>query len=150
MDPAHEKCCELLRKFEGFRAKAYPDPATGGDPWTIGFGATGPEISKGVVWTRAQAEADLSKRVTELLTKIRDSVRVGIPPAAVGVLASFAYNVGFAAFARSTLLRKLNSRDFAGAAAQFDFWTKAGGKVFPGLVKRRAQERAAFESAVFS
>lgn len=155
IDPALPKCCELLRKFEAFRANAYPDPATKddpvkrGDPWTIGYGATGPAIKPGVVWTRAQAEADLAARVAELLAKVRGLVKLQpAPPSDVfAVLGSFAYNVGVGALERSTLLRKLNAGDLRGCAAQFDVWNRANGKVFPGLMIRRAAERKLFEEA---
>lgn len=51
-----------IRQDEGFRAEAYPDPLSGGDPWTIGFGCTGPGIAKGVKWTLAQAVQEQMKR----------------------------------------------------------------------------------------
>ncbi|MDU2883127.1 MAG: lysozyme, partial [Enterobacter sp.] len=59
-------------------------------------------------------------------------------------LVDFAYNLGVKALEGSTLLKKLNAGDYAGAAAEFPKWNKAGGKVLPGLVKRREAERTLF------
>lgn len=146
-DPALARACELIRRFEGFRPEAYPDPATGGDPITIGYGATGPGIKLGVRWTREQAESDLSARVQEILARVRVLVKVPLPDDAIAALGSFVYNVGAKAFEGSTLLRKLNAGDNLGAAAQFDVWNKAGGKVFPGLMRRREAERKVFSTA---
>jgi lysozyme len=136
--------CALIRRFEGLRLTAYPDPASGGDPWTVGYGATGPEIRPGTVWTREQAEADLAARVAVLCREVRALVKVPLPDASTAALVSFAYNVGVGALAGSRLLSRLNAGDTAGAANQFPRWNKAAGRVNPGLVKRRAEERKAF------
>lgn len=147
-DSALSLSCDLIRRFEGCRLAAYPDPASGGDPWTIGFGATGPGIQKGVVWTRTQAETDLASRVVKLLAQIRPLITGTTPPAdgCVAALCSFAYNVGIGALAKSTLLKKYNAGDRQGAADEFLRWNKAAGKVFDGLTKRRTAERAVFLS----
>lgn len=129
----------LIKLFEGCRLTAYPDPATGGDPWTIGWGSTGPDIRKGTVWTREQADA----RFAEHLESFGRGVAGMIDHATahqMAALVSFAYNCGLESLRRSTLLRKHNAGDYAGAQAEFGKWTKAAGKVLPGLVKRRAAE----------
>jgi lysozyme len=85
-----------LRRDEGLRLRAYPDPLSGGTPWTIGYGHTGPEVHPGLVWTPAQAEtaliADIA-RACELLDehvpwwRRLDDVRQD-------VLANMAFNMG--------------------------------------------------------
>ncbi len=55
-----------LKSDEGCRLEAYPDPLSGGDPWTVGYGCTGPDIKQGTVWTQAQAEAALADHVTKV------------------------------------------------------------------------------------
>ena len=114
----------LIKRFEGCakkrrdgRVEAYPDPATGGDPWTIGWGATGPGIGPGTVWTQdacdARLEADLeryARQVANALGNAKTSQRQ------FDALVSFHYNTG--AIARATLTRKHVAGDFEGAAPQ--------------------------------
>lgn len=61
---------------------------------------------------------------------------------------SFAYNIGTGAYCKSTAAKKFNAGDFAGACAEFSRWTLAKGKTLPGLVKRRAEERALCETGL--
>jgi lysozyme len=135
----------LIKKFEGCRLEAYPDPATGGDPWTIGWGATGAGIKKGLRWTQAQADDRLALDVDRFMRGVRSVLREEATDSELGAMTSLAYNIGASAFSNSTLLKLFNAGDRAGAAIQFDRWNKAGGKVMAGLVKRRAAERKAFE-----
>lgn len=139
------KAADLIRQFEGCELTAYPDPGSGGDPWTIGWGATGEGIRKGVTWTQAQADARLMQDVTKFAngvngllgdTRTTDEQRAA--------MISFAYNLGVAALASSTLLRKHTAGDYAGAAAEFARWNKADGKVMAGLTRRRAAEAAMY------
>ena len=134
----------LIKRLEGCVLQAYPDPASGGDPWTIGYGATGPEIVKGVVWTQTQADEDLAKQCAKLATQIAGQVKVPLSPASRAALMSFAYNVGISALSKSTLLKLINQRKYKEAADQFQRWNIAAGKVFPGLIRRRKIEREAF------
>lgn len=135
----------LIKRWEGCRLEAYPDPATGGEPWTIGWGATGPGIRKGVRWTQAQADDRLALDVERFMRGVSASIRKPTSDNQLGAMTSLAYNIGVGAFRRSTLLNLLNKGDVAGAARQFDRWNKANGRVMKGLVKRRADERAVFE-----
>jgi lysozyme len=149
-----ECCTKLIQQFEGCAKRrpdgsfeAYPDPGSGGDPWTIGWGSTGPDIKPGVVWTQAQCDARFAEHVAEFGT----GVAAAIGDAATtqnqfDAMVSFAYNVGLGNFGSSTLLRKHKAGDYAGAAAEFAKWNKAAGKVLPGLVKRRAAEAALYSS----
>jgi lysozyme len=140
--------CEYAEKqikgYEGCELHAYPDPATGGAPWTIGYGATGPGITKGTVWTQEQADMDLRARVVSLGAFVDSIVKIVITDEQKAALISFAYNVGKGALKGSTLLRKLNAGDVEGAANEFLRWNKAAGKVMAGLTKRRDGERALF------
>jgi Phage-related lysozyme (muraminidase) len=134
-------CTELVKRFEGFRSKAYLCPAgirTVGYGHTLGVGANAflsePEAA-------AVLDADLE------LADIAVSRCVSAPlnQNQFDALASFAFNLGGSALRISTLLKKLNARDYAGAAAEFGRWTWAGGKLLNGPVARRAAERELFE-----
>ena len=129
----------LIKSFEGYSLDAYPDPGTGGAPWTIGWGHTGPGIGPGVTITPDQAEgyfcADLlgfENAVSALAPVATDNQ--------FAALVSFAYNCGVANLKGSTLLRLHNAGDYAGAAGQFGLWVHGNGEVLPGLVTRRAAE----------
>lgn len=134
----------LIKRWEGCRLEAYPDPATGGDPWTIGWGSTGPGIKKGVRWSQAQADDRLAIDVDRFMKGVRSVLRKPATDAQLGAMTSLAYNIGVGAFKDSTLLRKFNAGDIAGAAAEFPKWCRANGKVMQGLVNRRADEQKVF------
>ncbi len=133
----------LIKRHEGLRLKAYPDPGTGGAPWTIGYGHT-QGVQPGQEITAAQADDYLREDVYWAEDAVRDHVKVALDQHEFDALVSLVFNIGAGAFARSTLLRKLNDGDKAGAAGEFARWNQAGGKVLPGLVKRRADEAALF------
>lgn len=133
----------LIREFEGCRLEAYPDPATGGDPWTIGWGATGTGIGPGVTWTQEEADARLARDAQRFLDGI-DDLALDLTAHQRGALTSFAYNVGASAVARSTMVRLIRNGDHDRAADELMRWTKAGGREMPGLVRRRGAERAVF------
>lgn len=137
----------LIKEFEGCKLSAYPDPGSGGDPWTIGWGSTGEGIRKGVTWTQAQADARLESDVA----KFTDGVRkiIGAAPATdrqLGAMISLAYNIGLGAFKESTLLRLHKEGDYTGAANQFTRWVKAAGKTMAGLVRRREAEAKVYRA----
>lgn len=146
MDPSpYAIAAALVRKWEGCRLKAYPDPATGGEPYTIGFGATGPGIARGTVWTQQQAEQRLEQDVKRFVDSVRRLLQRPATDKQLGAMASLAYNVGLKRFAESTLLRLFNEGKPELAARQFAVWTLAAGKRMPGLVNRRADEKRVFE-----
>ena len=136
----------LVQEFEGCKLEAYPDPGTGDEPFTIGWGSTGPDIGPGTVWTQEEADARFLDDLTKFGDGVDRLVRVPLTDNQFAALVSFAYNVGLGALAGSTLLRKLNAGDYEGAADQFPRWNKGGGRVLPGLVRRRAAERDLFLS----
>lgn len=135
----------LVRKWEGCKLTAYPDPATGGDPWTIGYGATGPGIRKGVTWTQQQADKRLEQDVTRVVDGVRRLLTRAPTDNQLGAMASLAYNIGLRRFGDSTLLRLYNEGRINAAAKQFGVWTLAAGRRMQGLVNRRADERKVFE-----
>ncbi len=137
MSPSGRRSLELR---EGKRNYAYPDPATGGDPWTIGYGQTGPGIHPGLYWTDEQCDAALTKALAETYEPpINHLVTVPLAQHEYDALCSFEYNIGVGGFSRSTLLKKLNAGDRLGAADEFMHW------VIPAmLVGRRKEERAQF------
>jgi len=134
----------LVVWFEGRSLVAYLDPV--GIP-TICEGVT-QGVRLGDVATPAECDALLEKELTIALSAVERQVRVPLPDARRAALASFVYNVGEGQFSRSTLLRKLNAGDAAGACAELSRWVYAGGKQLAGLVKRRAAERELCEAGL--
>lgn len=143
----------LIQRFEGCAKKradgtfeAYPDPGTGGDPWTIGWGATGKGIGPGTVWTQAQCdtrlEADLARYGADVARALGDAPT---SQRQFDALVSFHYNTG--AIARATLTKLHKAGDHAGAAAEFGKWVHAGGRRLAGLVRRREAEAALYRGA---
>jgi GH24 family phage-related lysozyme (muramidase) len=121
--------------------KAYPDPATGGEPITIGYGHTQPGLKLGVVWTQAQADAALEADLARFARGVWNAIgEKETTQNRFDALVSFAFNVGLGNLLSSTLLRKHVAGDYAGAADQFIRWNKAAGKVLNGLTRRREAE----------
>ena len=149
-------CIKLVQQFEGCAKKqpdgsfaAYPDPGTGADPWTIGWGTTGADVKQGITWTQKQCD----DRLTADLTKFSAQVAKVLGSAPTNqhqfdALVDFAYNLGVGNLQSSTLLKKHKAGDYAGAAVEFAKWNKAAGRVLPGLVKRRAAEAALYAKPV--
>jgi lysozyme len=134
----------LTKSFESCRLTAYPDPGTGAEPWTCGWGSTGADIREGTVWTQAQADTRLHEDLDRAGQAVNGLVHVVLSQPQFDALCDFTYNAGAGNFRSSTLLRLLNAGDMAGAADQFDRWVFAGGQIMPGLVRRRAAEKALF------
>ena len=140
-------CINLVKGFEGYHKKlpngdctTYYCPA---GVLTIGYGTT-TDIKEGDVWTPGQAVDALKRDLDTFAEQVSGLVKVELNQNQFDALVSFAYNVGAGALAKSTLLKKLNKGDFDGAVAQFKNWTRGGGKVLPGLVRRRAVEAELF------
>lgn len=139
-----------ITQREGLMLTAYPDPATGGEPWTIGVGHTSaagaPKVVRGMKITKDEADAILSRDLLTFESAVSSAVKVPLSQNEFDALVSLAFNIGAGAFKKSTLVRKLNAGDRAGAADQFLVWNKANGKTMKGLVNRRKAERAQFLS----
>ena len=140
----------LIKRFEGCArlrtdglVEAYPDPATGGAPWTIGWGATGPDIGPETVWTQDRCDARLKRDLNEYSAEVCEALgSASCNQHQFDALVSFHYNTG--AIARATLTRKHIAGDHEGAASEFARWNMAAGRVLRGLTRRRACEAALY------
>lgn len=149
-------CLKLIQEFEGCHKKrldgrfdAYPDPGSGGDPWTIGWGSTGFDIRKGTIWTQEQCDERFAAHVAEFAFQVRKLL--GDAPTTQNqfdALVSFAYNVGAGSLRGSTLLTLHEQKKYALAAEQFARWNKAAGKVMAGLTLRRAAEAKMYRGEI--
>lgn len=149
------ECCtnELLIPFEGYHKKlpngdciAYPDPATGGIPFTIGYGSTkhpnGVSVKEGEVWTKEYA-VECKQRVLQGF--LRDLLRlspslVSEPPRRVAAVLSWVYNLGLGNYRVSTFKKKIDIKDWTAAFDECKKWDKANGKKMKGLTRRRLAE----------
>ena len=140
---------DLIRLFEELAQVAYPDPATGGKPYTIGYGTTvypdGRSVALGDVCTKEQAEEYLLHDC-ELFETTVNKCAPRVNQNQFDALVSLCYNIGSAHLQNSTLIKKLNRGDIAGAADEFLRWNKAAGRVMAGLTRRRQAERKLFLS----
>lgn len=140
---------QLIEEFEGLarklvdgRIRAYLDAV--GIP-TIGYGHT-KNVHLGLVITREQAEEFLKEDLRVAEAGVNQLVKVPLSDNQFAALVSFVFNLGAGAFARSTLRRDLNARNYSAAAEQFLRWNRAGGHVLAGLTRRREAERRLFLS----
>lgn len=140
---AHEGT--VLRAYDDFRPGYLlkPGDAVKGT-LTIGVGHTGPDVFIGQTITQAQALELLKKDLAGAEADVERFVTAKVTQNQFDALVSFVFNVGGTNFRKSTLLRRLNSGDVAGAAQQFMVWNKSKGQVLPGLTKRRAAEADLF------
>jgi lysozyme len=146
-------CTKLIQQFEGCakrlpdgRFAAYPDPGTGGDPWTIGWGSTGPDIRKGTIWTQQQCDDRFAHQMDQFAAKVSALLKSPTTQHQFDAMVSFAYNVGVGNFAGSTLLKLHNVRSYADAALQFAKWNRANHVPMAGLTRRRQAEAALYRS----
>lgn len=148
-------CTALIQEFEGCAKKApdgdfsaYPDPGTGAEPWTIGWGTTGPDIRPGLVWTQAQCDSRFTADVDAFAGKVAALLgSAATTQHQFDAMVSFAYNLGIENLASSTLLKLHKAGNYAAAQGQFARWDEAAGKVLPGLERRREAEAALYGSA---
>ncbi|EUL63066.1 hypothetical protein P838_04401 [Enterobacter hormaechei] len=142
-----EKGIALIKQFEGCKLTAYQDSV---GVWTIGYGWTQPVDGKPIrarmTIKQETAERLLKTGLVSYESDVSRLVKVGLTQGQFDALVSFTYNLGARSLSTSTLLRKLNAGDYAGAADEFLRWNKAGGKVLNGLTRRREAERALFLS----
>ncbi len=148
-----QNCLEIVKKWEGFKRKAYRDPV--GIP-TIGYGTIrypdGRRVALGDEISQAQAEAFLKFEIDGTVKSLNVLLKdVTLNQNQFDALVSLCYNIGVGGFGGSTILRKLREGDFPAAAAAFMLWNKGtvNGKkvVIEGLTNRRADEKALFEKA---
>lgn len=144
---ASENGINLIKQFEGCRLAAYQDSV---GVWTIGYGWTqsvdGNPVAKGMAITQQKADDLLKQGVVQYENGVNSLVKVQLNQNQFDALVDFAYNLGVNALRGSTLLKKLNTGDYAGAANEFTKWNKAGGKELAGLMRRREAEKSLFLS----
>ncbi len=154
-----QRCIDNIKKDEGVRQRPYQCPAL---LWTVGVGhVIDPmhgrmklEDRKNLPipagWDRTLSMEEVDEILRQDLTRfelgVSRLITVPLTQGQFDALVSFSFNVGLGNLQNSTLRMKVNRKDFEGAAEQFLVWTKAGGKVLPGLVKRRTHEKEMFES----
>ena len=131
---------ELIKKYEGCVLKAYKCPS---GVWTIGYGHT-TGVKSGMKITKTQAVNYLKQDLSIYEKAVTDYVKVPLNQNQFDALVSFSFNCGVGALKTSTLLQKLNSSDYNGAANEFPRWNKSNGKVLNGLVRRRQEEKELF------
>jgi lysozyme len=133
----------MIEAFEGRRHKAYKCPA---GKWTCGIGHVGPDVGPETVWSDEEIDERFSADLRKFEIGVNKLVLVPITQPSFDACVSIAYNTGLSALASSTLLRKLNAGDQAGAANEFLRWDKVAGKPVVGLTRRRRAEMAMFVS----
>lgn len=140
----------LIKSLEGFRSKAYPDPATKAEPYTIGYGSThyenGVKVTLKDTPVTEERASELLKNLlnTEFCPKVSSLLTVTINDNQFAALCSLAYNIGINNFKESTALRCTNFKNWQDAADSILLWNKAAGKVMPGLTVRRQAEKELF------
>lgn len=132
-------CVHLIAGFEAFRPMAYKPLPT--DPWTIGYGYTGPDVHPGMSWTVAYAWSRLLSRVVDAADAVRALISTPTSQQQFNALVSLGYNVGAGALHGSQILAYHNARLWSHAAAQFPLWDHSGGHVVEGLLTRRIEEQ---------
>ena len=130
----------LITEFEGFREKAYQDVV---GIWTIGYGFT-VGVQPGDTITKAQAKARLARELESYEAAVTRACTNEPNQNEFDALVCFAFNVGVSGMAKSSVIKAHNRGDHQAAARAFSLWNKAGGKVWPGLTRRRAAEAALY------
>ena len=132
---------EMIKSHEGLRLMAYPDPGTGGEPWTIGYGHTG-NVRPGIAISEEQAEDLLREDLMRFEAGVEELLPIGLSQSEFDALVSFAFNVGIHALQTSTLRRRLLAGEPCCQVYQEELkrWNKGGSGVMPGLVRRRQEE----------
>ena len=138
-----ELAANIIKEFEGFRAKPYLCPA---NVPTIGYGSTMYKNGERVTMdddeiTEEQATEMLMDTIKGVEKQVKKVLTVKLKSHQMAALVSFTYNVGIGNLSNSTLLAWVNSNpDFPRIPEQFRRWNKGGGKVLQGLVRRREEE----------
>src|SRR5581483_5377672 len=132
-----EEGLNLVKQSEGLRLSAYRDDA---GVWTIGYGHTGHDVYEGLTITQEQAERLLNNDLLQTQLYVNHLVKVPLSQGMFDALVDWTFNFGLVHLKESTLLRLLNSGEYAGAKAELLKWIHVGGRISEGLVRRRAAE----------
>jgi lysozyme len=143
-----EDLVEFVKRWEGLKLEASPDPLVPG-VWDVGYGHKLAGDERPTI-TREQADEMLRSDLAAVAAGVDEAVTVPLAQNEFDALVSLAYNIGNGALARSTLMRRLNDSDFYSACDEFLRWNRAGGRIVPGLVKRRYAEQAIFGEGDYS
>jgi lysozyme len=133
----------LIKSFEELKLTAYQDQR---GRWTCGFGHTGPDVVQGTTCTPEQAEVWFQADTLAAVNGVDTSIQTNVTQNQFDALVSFTFNVGVGAEGHSTMVKLVNARNFAGAAAQFPLWDHVDGVPNAGLLRRRKAEQALFLS----
>ena len=133
---------DLIKHFESLQLKAYKCSA---NVWTIGYGHT-KNVKEGDRISQDQANCFLMQDLYSVERAIIRLVKVKLNQNQFDALCSLIFNIGISAFNKSTLLAKLNTGDYVGAAEQFRRWNKVNNVVMAGLVRRRQAEEDLFNA----
>jgi lysozyme len=136
-----EEGIALIKKFEGCKLEAYLDAV---DVPTIAYGRT-KDVKIGDICTQQQAEDWLEEELVEYAGYVNEAVKVELTQPQFDSLVSWTYNLGPSNLNRSSMLRVLNTSDYDNVPEQIMRWNKAGGRVLPGLVRRREAEAEMFK-----
>lgn len=138
----------FIAGHEGLRLRAYPDPATKGEPYTIGYGHTSaaglPKVYRGLVITKERAREILANDLVRFENAVEKVLTVNPTQNQFDAMVSLCFNIGPGNYAKSSVLKFHNGRQFDRAAGAFALWNRAAGKVLAGLTARRAAERALY------
>lgn len=149
----NDETIALAKRWEGCKLTAYPDPGSrDGNPWSIGYGHTSDQflhVHKGLTITQSSADMLLAKDLDEASRGVLKLVKVPLTDNQLGALTMFVYNIGNGAFAKSTLLRKLNAGGYNAVPGELAKWVKNDGKTMAGLVNRRAAEAGLWSRGSF-
>lgn len=131
----------ILKHYEDCRMESYQCPA---GVWTCGWGSTGKDVTRGLVWTQKQCDERLTADLRRFEAGVEEAVKVKVTDNQFSACVCLSYNIGLDAFLHSTLLRKLNAGDMSGASEEFQRWDKSGARILRGLTRRRLAERDLF------
>ena len=132
---------ELIKKFEGCETTAYQDSV---GVWTIGFGHT-KGVEEGQTCSIEDAESMLADEMDEYEGYINNMVKVDLQQHEFDSLVAWVYNLGPTNLGESTMLKVLNGGQFDLVPDEMNRWTRAGGKILEGLVRRRQAESLMFQ-----
>ena len=132
----------LIKRFEGCRLEAYKCSA---NVLTIGYGHTG-GVKETDTITQDEADKLLQEDVEQFEKHVDDNVTVELGQSQFDALVAWTFNLGVGNLRESTMLKKLNSEDYASVPSEMKRWNKAGGKTLDGLIRRRKAESLLFES----
>jgi GH24 family phage-related lysozyme (muramidase) len=145
----NQRGIDLIKEFEGCekptgdgRFQSYLCPA---GVWTIGFGSTGPDIKRGLIWTKAQVDERFERDINEFAGSVEKALGNATTTAnQLAAMTALAYNIGLGGFRGSSVLRLHKAGDYKGAGRAFLLWNKAKVKgkmtVLKGLTRRRLAE----------